>query len=198
MLILKKIAVTGGVSSGKSTVCRFLREMGGFVVDADAVVHQLLSPDSAVGQLVVGLLGSTIVVGKQIDRKKIAEIVFAHPKQLAALEAILHPAVRAEIDRLYQKVKDDARYNFFAAEIPLLFEAKMELDFDYVIAVIADPAKAQSRSPLSQNSYRSRSIRQQSMEEKAMKADFTIVNNGTIQTLKENVTQTIQKIIGET
>ena len=74
MLKLKKIAVTGGLAAGKTTVCQIFKELGAYVVSADEIVHQLLSPDTAVGQQVVSLLGSDIVSGQIIrseeDRRK--------------------------------------------------------------------------------------------------------------------------------
>ena len=72
---MKKVAVTGGVASGKSVVCQFFKECGAYVVDADAIVHRLLSSDTAIKEQIIHLLGTEIVVGTQIDRKKLAEIV---------------------------------------------------------------------------------------------------------------------------
>ena len=70
MLKLKKIAVTGGLAAGKTTVCQLFKELGAYVVSADEIVHQLLSPDTAVGQQVVSLLGSDIVSGlKSIEKR---------------------------------------------------------------------------------------------------------------------------------
>ena len=80
MLKLKKIAVTGGLAAGKTTVCQLFKELGAYVVSADEIVHQMLSPDTVVGQQVVSLLGSDIVSGLGIDRKKIAAKVFYPPR----------------------------------------------------------------------------------------------------------------------
>lgn len=185
MLILRKIAVTGGLASGKSTVCRFLKECGGYVVDADAVVHRLLSPETSVGQQVISLLGLTIVVGNRIDRKKIAQLVFSNREKLHGLEAILHPAVKEEIETEYNQVKKNSSYSFFVAEIPLLYEAKMEKFFDTVIAVVSDPALAKNR--FSGTDFEERIARQETTEAKAIKADFTLVNNGDVAALKQAV-----------
>lgn len=185
MLILRKIAVTGGLASGKSTVCRFLKECGGYVVDADAIVHRLLSPESSIGQQVISLLGLTVVIGNQIDRKRVAKLVFSNREKLHALEAILHPAVKKEIETEYNQVKNNPSYSFFAAEIPLLYEAKMEKFFDTVIAVVSDPSLAKKR--FSGADFEERMARQETTEAKAVKADFTLANNGDLAALKQAV-----------
>jgi dephospho-CoA kinase len=192
VLILRKIAVTGGLASGKTTVCRILRECGGFVVDADAIVHRLLSPDTAIGQQVIGLLGTSIVVGNQINRKKIAKLVFSNPQKLKTLENILHPVVRNEIEEKYNQVKEKS-YAFFVAEIPLLYEAKMEDFFHTVITVVADNEIARKRYGKSEEFDR-RMARQETLEEKAQRADFTIVNNGDIVALKGEVVKIVDKL----
>ena len=81
MLNLRKIAITRSLAAGKSTVGRILQEFGAYVVDADEIVHSLLSPNTQIGQKVIELLGSDIVAGNQLDRKKISEIVFSDPNK---------------------------------------------------------------------------------------------------------------------
>jgi len=195
VLSLRKIAVTGGLSSGKSTVCRFLKECGGFIVDSDVIVHQLLSPDTAVGQRVIGLLGLTVVTGNQIDRKKIAKLVFSNPEKLRALETILHPAVKEEIEAQYIQVKNNPAYTFFVAEIPLLYEAKMEKFFDTVIAVVSDTVIAKKR--FKGEDFDERMSRQESQTKKAAKANFTLVNNGDLAALKQAVFKLASQLKGK-
>src|SRR5580700_5876146 len=99
MLKTKKIAVTGGLAAGKTTVCQIFKELGAYVVSADEIVHQLLSPGTTVGQQVIKLLGSDIISGQELDRKKIAAKVFFQRDLLHLLEEIIHPAVFDEIER---------------------------------------------------------------------------------------------------
>lgn len=185
MLALRKIAVTGGISAGKSTVCQILKEYGAYVVDADAIVHNLLSSKPQIRERVVALLGPEIIIGNQISRKKISEIVFSNPKKLNALEAILHPAVKEEIERQYDRVKTSSAYRFFVAEVPLLYEAQMENDFDTVLAVLAEDATLQKRC--TQAHFDKRKKRQLSSDLKAAKAHFTIYNNGDLAQLRQSI-----------
>ena len=102
MLRLKKIAVTGNVASGKSTVCLFLKECGAYVVNADSIVHKLLSPETTLGKSIINLLGYDVIIDGQFDRRAIAEKVFKDYSLLKDLEKILHPEVQKEINKEYQ------------------------------------------------------------------------------------------------
>src|SRR3990167_10662892 len=105
MLNLKKVAVTGGVSSGKTTVCRILEDHGAFQVSSDEIIHQLLSLNTICIKQVTDLIGSEIFKDGKIDRKKVAELVFSSEEKLKALEKILHPLLFEEIEKLYQQIR---------------------------------------------------------------------------------------------
>ncbi len=190
---MRKIAITGNLASGKSTVGRILQEYGAYVVDADEIVHSLLSPNTPTGKKVIELLGPEIVVGNQIDRKKISEIVFSDFKKLTNLEEILHPAVKQEIDRRFNHVKNNFSYKMFVAEVPLLYEAGMEKNFDDVIVVITDEAIARQRSTASQ--FDKRLARQYPPAKKASQADFVITNNGDLKMLKSSIEAIMDRLI---
>jgi dephospho-CoA kinase len=192
VLILRKIAITGNLASGKSTVGCILQEYGAYVVDADEIVHSLLSPNTPTGKKVVELLGPEIVVGNQIDRKKISEIVFSDFEKLRSLEKILHPAVKQEIDRRFNHVKNNPSYKFFVAEVPLLYEAGMEKDFDLVIAVVADIEIARQRYPANKH-FAERLARQD--KDKTAKADFVITNNGDLNILRSSISAILDRLI---
>jgi dephospho-CoA kinase len=191
MLKVKKIAVTGGLAAGKTTVCQIFKELGASVISADEVVHQLLSPGTAVGQQVVSLLGSDIISGQQFDRKKIAAKVFSQPDLLSALEEIIHPAVFNEIERKYQQIVREKKHPLFVAEVPLLFEAKEQWRFDAIVSVFADPELCKKRFVLqtdqSMDEFEKRMIRQMTPTEKARQAHLTIDNSGDIEQLKTQV-----------
>lgn len=188
MLNLRKVAVTGGLSCGKSSVCRFFEKFGALVVSADEIVHRLLSPETNLGQSVIRLIGNDIIINNQIDRSKIAQKVFNHPSLLNSLEQILHPAVQEEIKKYYETANQQKKTKLFVAEIPLLFEAGMEGFYDAVITVTADPKISTQRfhkaTGLSAEEYKKRSERQLPIEEKAKKAHYVIVNNGSLEDLE--------------
>jgi dephospho-CoA kinase len=194
VLSLRKIAVTGGLASGKSTVCQIFKECGAYVVDADKIVRRLLSQEGPAAEQVVKLLGTKILTNNQIDRKKISNNVFANPSQLKALESILHPLVRQEINRLFTEVKNNPAYRFFVAEVPLLYEAGMEPEFDAVVAVIADEATARTRST-DLEEFDRRSRFQLTSEVKEKKATYVIKNQGTLTALKAQVTALVPQIL---
>lgn len=181
---LVSVAVTGGLGTGKSTVCSLFRDLGAYVVHADAIVHQLLSLDTPIGQQVLALLGPAVLVEGVLDRAAIARCVFSHPKRLRALEALLHPAVYQEIKRQYAIAEAEDRYPLFVAEVPLLFESHGASLFDYVLLVIAPEAMAKARwnrcyektQHVEEDQYAQRTARLGDVEKKREQADFIIEN----------------------
>ncbi len=185
---LKKIAVTGGLACGKSSVCQIFKELGAEVVSADQIVHYLLHPTSSEGRAVIKLLGSDVVINGEIDRTQIAERVFTNPALLEDLEAILHPVVKCEIERLYQQAAASPSTTYFVVEVPLLFEKDWHEEFDVTVAVIADESQCRERylhKGGKVDDFERRWQQQLTLEEKAERADFVIMNHTTIADLKE-------------
>jgi dephospho-CoA kinase len=186
----KKIAVTGGLSSGKSTVCQLFKELGAYVVSADEIVHRLLTPESSLGRQVIHLFGTDILTNGQMDRSKIAKKAFSNPELLKALEHLIHPIVRHEIKNEYLHYR--TKFPLFVAEIPLLFESGADADYDddnsATVAVIAKVEKCKQRyekkNPANSEDYYQRAGRQLSAEEKAARAKYVIDNNCSLEELK--------------
>ncbi len=199
MLDLKKIAITGGIASGKSSVCQFFKELGAYVVNADAIVHKLLTPDTDLGKQVIHLLGIPVPLDGSLFRKSIAEKVFKDPNLLTKIEQIIHPEVLKKIEELYLQAVKKGTYTCFVVEIPLLFEIRNEEFYDLVIAVLTDEGLARRRfeqSGFSVQDYEKRMERQMDPLKKADLSDWTIMNNGSLEHLKNQVTkinQTLQK-----
>ncbi|MCB1113932.1 MAG: dephospho-CoA kinase [Chlamydiia bacterium] len=187
MLKLKKVAVTGGLSSGKSTVCQFFQQMGASVISADEIVHNLLNQDPNVQTRVLDLLGRKILEKGSLNRKAIAEKVFHNPDKLEQLEKILYPKVQKEIEKAYEMELRKGKSNLFIAEIPLLYEAGMATWFDDVIVVEADQKIRQTRFSGSSEDFNLRSKRQMSLEDKVKNADYILHNNGSQEELKQSV-----------
>lgn len=191
MLNLRKIAITGGLAAGKTSVCQILRSLGAHVISADAIVHRLLSPSSELHDKVVELLGSDILDGQRIDRAKVAKKVFGDPAKLQQLEKLLFPAVRKEIELDYRQAQRNNPDSLFVAEIPLLFESSNEDFFDAVVAVIAPEnlcrARFSATSGYGSDEFLLRSSRQLPAEVKAQKAHYTIINDSTLVELEKKV-----------
>ena len=182
MLALKKIAVTGGVASGKSTVCQFFQELGACVVSADELSHELLNLRSELGRRVVELLGPEIVEGNQISRRRVADKVFNNPKQLKALEAILHPVIFQKIEERYAAARAKPTCTLFVVEMPLLFETHTESNYDATVAVLTTKTLCGDSSD-----YTRRMQHQLSPAAKAAKATYTLHNNGSLDELRASV-----------
>lgn len=196
MLKSKKVAITGGMATGKSTVCDFLEKLGCFVIRTDTIVHNILKPDSTCGKHVIDLLGRQIIDNGHFNRQKIAELVFNDKAKLKALEEIIHPVVFNEIKVKTSEVTN--QYPCIIVEIPLLFETGQEKFFDYVIAVISDKSNCLKRleeKGLDKDEYERRMKFQLGPEDKSQNADFTIVNNEGLDKLEEKIKQLYQNLL---
>lgn len=202
MLTLKRIAVTGEIASGKSTVCHILKELGSYVISADEIVHQLLSPDTELGKNIVNLLGNEVVVDGSFHRKKISEKVFCNPDLLKKFEQLLHPKVQEVIDLSYHSLSQTKkRYSSFVAEIPLLFEAHLEKHYDTILLVMAHKSLCENRftkkTALSPSEFLRRTQRLIPIEEKIKKSDFIIENNGSYEELEKHIKVIYKELIKE-
>lgn len=194
MLTLKKVAITGGLACGKTTVCGLLSNLGAYVVSADSVVHQLLANDAAVAKEIVNLLGVEVISDHQLDRTKIANAVFSHPELLQSLENLLHPAVKRAIEAHYTQACAKGVYPFFAVEVPLLFESAAPLRewFDLVVCIVAD--KDICRLRWGKGDFEDRWRRQWPLSVKAANADIAIDNSGTLESLRPSVEELFHQI----
>ncbi len=198
MLALKKVALTGGISSGKSTVGSLFKDQGAYVLDADVIVHQLLDHPSVQSQI-IQLLGPQIQADGKINRKKVAEIVFHDFEKLNRLENMLHPLVREEVEEKFKEISKEKKWTLFVVEIPLLFETEAEKFYDATVAVIAPENQCKTRyahkHPFGQKSFEMRVKRQLPQTEKAKRADFVLVNDGTFEDLKQAFNQMYSQLI---
>ena len=115
------------------------------MVNADAITHELLSPNTALGQQIVDLFGKNVLRNGEFDRRAIGEIAFKDPETLHELERLLHPAVLRKIEEFYQQAQKQGGYSLFIVEIPLLYEIGQEDFYDAVIAVLSSEKNAKQR-----------------------------------------------------
>jgi dephospho-CoA kinase len=182
-----RIALTGSIGMGKSTVAKMFERAGVPVFDADAVVRTLQSPGGGLVEKIGELFPGTVRSGT-LDRECLAHIVLADREKLAALERIVHPAVR------------EAREDFIAEhssapalvfEIPLLFETAGEKEFDKIVVVSA-PAEVQRQRVLQRTGMSAAKLdsilaRQTPDEEKRRRADFVVDTGADLSTTERQV-----------
>ena len=182
-----KIALTGSIGMGKSTVAAMFEAAGLPVFDADAVVRQLQGPGGALVERIGELFPGTVRCGT-LDRDCLAQIVLEDPAKLAALEAVVHPAVRDWREAFVDKNAGAPALMF---EIPLLFETGSEKDFDKIVVVSAPPevqrARVLERQGMTAGKFHSILKRQTPDEQKRRRADFVIDTGGDLSTTEAQV-----------
>jgi dephospho-CoA kinase len=182
-----RIALTGSIGMGKSTVAAMFERAGIPLFDADAVVRRLQAEDPSLIGAIGGRFPGTVADGV-LDRDKLAGQVLGKPDELAALEAIVHPAVHAERARFLLDNKDKPALLF---DIPLLFETHGEHAFDKVIVVSA-PAEVQrervlARDGMSEDKLKAILARQMPDSDKRARANFVIDTGGDLSTTEAQV-----------
>ncbi len=173
-----RIALTGSIGMGKSTVAKMFERAGVPLFDADAVVRRLQGPGGALVEPIGARFAGTLS-GGLLDRERLAQMVLEDPAELAALEAIVHPAVNSAREAFIDR---HANAQALIFEIPLLFETGGEKDFDKVIVVSA-PAELQRERVLARPGMTAEKLgsilaRQLPDAHKRARADF-VIDTGT-------------------
>lgn len=172
-----RVGVTGGIGSGKSTVCNLFKCLEIAVFNADEAGRRLLAEDKDVIEHVKSIFGEDILLNGSLDRKKIAEIVFKTPEMLAKLNMVIHPAVRNKFNKW--AIQQTSQY--IIDEAAILFETGIYKQLDYTILVAAPEQlriwRVMQRDKLDEASIRGRIKNQWSDEEKKKIADFVIIND---------------------
>lgn len=182
-----RIALTGSIGMGKSTVAKMFESAGIPVFDADATVRQMQGPGGALIEKIGELFPGCVRAGT-LDRECLAQIVLADRSKLALLEGVVHPAVRDWREAFAERNRAAPALVF---EIPLLFETGGEKDFDKVVVVSA-PAEVQrarvlARQGMTAAKFDSILERQVPDEEKRRRADFVVNTGGDLSTTEAQV-----------
>ena len=172
-----KVGVTGGIGSGKSTVCRMLSERGVPVYDSDSAAKRLMNEDPALRAALVEAFGPETFRDGSLDRRYLARRVFNDPQQLRRLEALVHPCVKRDFAR-WAEAHADADY--VVLECAILYESGMDACVDRVVAVVAPEEirmiRVNARDGATAEEIRRRMAAQLSDDELGARADLTIVN----------------------
>jgi dephospho-CoA kinase len=195
--VIAFIGLTGGIGAGKSTALDALERLGAAVISTDRVVHDLYE-DELVKAAVSDRFGDSVVTGGVVDRGALAGRAFATDEDRAWLEGLLWPLVRERVGAWRQGLEDVSPPPRAAVvEVPLLFESGMERAYDATIAVVADEdVRAQRAGSRGHQALAERSARQMSQKEKAQRATYVVVNDGTFDDLRSKLSAVLDKLNG--
>lgn len=189
------IGLTGGIATGKSTASSWFKERGITVVDADACVAQLQRPGTPVFEAMVAAFGTAILnVDGTLDRKKLAQCIFADANKRQTLEHIVHPAVRRAFQARIAACEDDV----LVLDVPLLFEAGFDDLTTFNVVIHTKPEtqrlRLMQRDGLSENAAELRIAAQLPLEEKIKRSDFAVANDGNVAQLHAQLEQLLQEV----
>ena len=195
--MIRRIALTGGIATGKSYVATKIKEAGVPMVDADVLSREVVAPGTPGLAAVRRRFGPDAVRRDgTMDRVRIAQIVFKDKRARLDLEAIVHPAVQKAIDEFFATLPK--RTPFAVADIPLLFETGRDNQFNAVV-VVACPRELQlqrlmERNKLSKEDAERRLNAQLPIDQKVKKATHVIRTEGTFEDTDRQVTDLIKKL----
>jgi dephospho-CoA kinase len=187
------VAVTGGIGAGKSEALRSFERHGAAVISSDEIVHELLRSDEEARTALRDRFGEGVFAPDgEVDRGRIADIVFADEPELDWLERLLHPRVIAT----YLRWRDELALRpdppaVCVTEVPLLYEVGGDARFDAVVVITAAPEVRISRQV---RPMQDRERRLLSDEDKAARADFAYVNDGSLEDLDHFVAEVMKKL----
>ena len=196
------IGLTGGIGTGKSTVSRKLRERGYPVIDLDVISREVIEYPEVINELVrnfgIEILESqnNISGKKSISRNKLRQTVFKEEKKVSVLNSIMHPPIIEEMRRQVENFKKN--YKTVFVEVQLLFEAKLEKEFDLTVLVYADK-KTQLERVLKRDGRSEGEVQQiinaqMDMTEKRRLSNYIIENNGDSEMLDLEIEKFIKKL----
>ena len=208
---MKVIGLTGGIGSGKSTVSQFLAELGAVIIDADKVGHEALKPDTEIGRKVVAAFGTEVLTPDgEIDRNKLAKIVFGNPEALARLNKIMRPRID---DMVKAKIEECRRQGVkvVVLEAPLLIDVPLLMktgepslldEVDEVWVTVAPEStvlrRLREKFGLSEPESLARIRSQLSSEERVKHADVVINTDCDLKELGEKVKELWQRLALDT
>jgi dephospho-CoA kinase len=197
-----RVGLTGGIATGKTTVVAMLRELGCRVLEADKIAHQMIEPGAAAYEEVVREFGAGILTQEGlVDRKKLGDIVFADPKLLARLNAIVHPPVLAEQSRQLAAIEKADPHAIAVVEAALLIEAGFDKQLEYVLVTWCTPEQQLERLTqpgkgrgLTIEQAQQRVAAQMPIDEKRRRANAVIDCSGTLEHTRVQVIELLAKL----
>jgi len=197
---LPLVGITGGIGSGKSLLAEMFKKFGAFVIDADKIGKEVLEKDKKIFIEILKHFGENVLENdKKIDRKKLAEVVFTNHERLKELNSIIHPPMIRLIEKRMRNEFKLNRSPMVVVDAALIFEAKVENRFDYIINLYSDfenqIKRLSTRDGMSVEEIKKRMKSQISTEVKKSKSHYNIENNGTVEDLKKCGNTIFNKIL---
>lgn len=192
------IGITGGIASGKSTVCQYLISLGYVVIDSDVISKDLSQKGKPIYNAILESFGlAYFLPNLELDRKKLGRYIFENPEAREKLNAITHPLIVEEMKNLIQKTEE----NLIFLDIPLLFEAKLSYLCDTIVCVYVDQEtqlkRLMNRDGISKEYALTKIASQMSLEEKRKQSDYVIESKESFEETQENIKKILQRIKGE-
>ncbi|MCD6452325.1 MAG: dephospho-CoA kinase [Acidobacteria bacterium] len=190
-MMLLKVGLTGGIACGKSTVAEMLSSFGCFVFDADKEVRSLLVKGSPVYKEVLCSFGEKMLTDKgEIDRRKLASLVFSNGEKRRELEEIIHPMVMAREEEWWRELDAIHPEAIAVTDAPLIVEKGLISRYHRLVVVISSPSLQLERlmeRGLSKKEAELRMSAQLPLKEKVRYAHYVVENNGDLSELREKV-----------
>lgn len=198
-----RVGVTGGIGSGKSSVCSLFREHGRAVLEADEIARSIMEQDPVIRNAIAATFGpDTYLQSGGVNKSRMRSVVFGNAATRKRLNAIVHPAVFEALERAISELPLARRAPYIIVEAALIFESGLDKRLDYTIVVHAETEKRIKRLMLRDGATRSdieqRMAAQLPAEVILKRSDFMIENNGIVEDLRPRVSfidrllQTIQ------
>src|SRR5688572_19970354 len=196
---MRRVGLTGGIATGKSHVRAVFEALGVPTIDADVLAHEAVAPGSATFEAVKARFGPAVLDAKgALDRKKLGDVVFADPQARRDLEGIIHPGVVETIDRWFSSL-DATGHRFAIADVPLIYEAGREGDYDAMIVTACAPEtqirRVVARDGISEPEARQRIAAQMPLEEKIRRADYVIRTDGLVANTNAQVHEVYKRLM---
>ena len=195
-----RVALTGGIGTGKSTASKILNELGAFIFDADKEAKNILKNNETVQSELIAEFGTDIMSGdEKIDNNKLARVAFQDQDHQLMLNSIIHPYVFQEIDEIFDDVLEKGTNDIFVVDAALIYESGADTHMDYVIVITAllkiRMERALQRETLSRDQILKRIDLQWPEEDKIALADFVIHNDSTEKELLNSITDIYNKLV---
>lgn len=193
------IGLAGAIGAGKSTVARVFESLGAAVIDSDRLNHEQLRSPEIIETLRSWWGDRVIAPSGQVDRRTVADIVFASPKELKRLQDLTYPRIEKRRNELFGLCDADERVKAIVLDSPKLFDTGLDRLCDAVVFIEADPEKRLQRAAAARGWTREEVTRRENLQNrldsKRAKADYTVANNSSIDDLRPSIESILASVL---